>query len=93
MDAASQALIVLRRVKSEAKVSPRTPFLAVELAAPAPVVPLLEEIAPDVAAATKAEGRPTFVADDAVSEADDAAAIRVLSFELGEAPAKKKPQA
>ena len=93
LDAASQALIVLRRVKSEAKVSPRTPFLAVELAAPAPVVPLLEEIAPDVAAATKAEGRPTFVADDAVSEADDAAAIRVLSFELGEAPAKKKPQA
>ena len=34
LEAASSALIALRRVKSEAKVSPRTPFLAVTVRAP-----------------------------------------------------------
>ncbi len=94
---ASAALIVLRRVKSEAKVSPRTPFLEVTVRAPGAQVPLLETVASDLAAATKVEGVPAFVvagsvegAADGDGNGDDGAATgpAVVSFELGEAPAR-----
>ncbi|QWW19058.1 valine--tRNA ligase [Schaalia sp. 19OD2882] len=87
LEAASAALVVLRRVKSEAKVSPRTPFLRVEVGAPKALLPHLDEVAADLAAATRVEGLPNFVAHEAQ---DEACTVVVTSFELGEAPAKKK---
>lgn len=85
---ASEALVVLRRVKSEAKVSPRTPFLEVTVSAPEQTIPLLEDVLEDLAAATKIQGAAHFEAS--ADSADDETTIRVASFELGEAPAKKK---
>ncbi len=91
---ASEALIVLRRVKSEAKVSPRTPFLSVTLSAPQSALSVLEEVSDDLRAATKASGtfmllaseEPNAPATDSESVDDK---IQVSAFELGEAPAKK----
>ena len=85
---ASEALVVLRRVKSEAKVSPRTPFLEVTVSAPEQTIPLLKDILEDLAAATKIQGPADFEASAEATE--DEGTIRVASFELGEAPAKKK---
>lgn len=85
---ASAALIVLRRVKSEAKVSPRTPFLAVTLSVPLPLVETLSLVESDLRAATKIEG-VMMVEAGAPAEGEDAA-VAVTSFELGEAPARKK---
>ncbi|MDN6565710.1 MAG: valine--tRNA ligase, partial [Actinomyces sp.] len=97
---ASAALVVLRRVKSEAKVSPRTPFLAVTVAAPEDALPILEEVSGDLRAATKIAGELTLVAFAAsVSATDEGATVEsvsaesqtsVTSFELGEAPARRK---
>ena len=85
---ASEALVVLRRVKSEAKVSPRTPFLEVTVSAPEQTIPLLKDVLEDLAAATKIHGPAHFEASAEATE--DEGTIRVASFELGEAPAKKK---
>ena len=85
---ASEALVVLRRVKSEAKVSPRTPFLEVTVSAPEQTIPLLKDVLEDLAAGTKIQGPAHFEASADSSE--DEGTIRVASFELGEAPAKKK---
>lgn len=85
---ASEALVVLRRVKSEAKVSPRTPFLEVTVSAPAQTIPLLEDVLEDLAAATKIQGPAHF--EPSAEATEDEGSIRVASFELGEAPAKKK---
>ena len=85
--AASGALIALRRVKSEAKVSPRTPFLSVVLEAPAASLGALESVKGDLEAASKAVGALVLVA---TSEDSEAAEAVVKSFELGEAPAKRK---
>ena len=86
LEAASSALIALRRVKSEAKVSPRTPFLAVTVRAPQAQVEALESVKGDLEAASKAVGALTVAASD---DAEAAEAV-VESFELGEAPAKRK---
>ena len=86
LEAASTALIVLRRVKSEAKVSPRTPFLAVTVRAPQAQVKALESVKGDLEAASKAVGALTVAASDD-AEATEAS---IESFELGEAPAKRK---
>ena len=66
LEAASSALIALRRVKSEAKVSPRTPFLAVTVAAPQAQVDALESVKGDLEAASKAVGALTVAASDAL---------------------------
>ena len=84
--AASGALIALRRVKSEAKVSPRTPFLSVVLEVPAASLGALESVKGDLEAASKAVGALTVSA----SEDSEATGAVVESFELGEAPAKRK---
>ncbi|EJF37755.1 valine--tRNA ligase [Schaalia georgiae F0490] len=84
--AASGALIALRRVKSEAKVSPRTPFLSVVLEVPAASLGALESVKGDLEAASKAVDALTVTASKD-SETTDAV---VKSFELGEAPAKRK---
>ena len=73
-------------MKSEAKVSPRTPFLAVTVRAPQAQVEALESVKGDLEAASKAVGALTVAASDDV-EATEAV---VESFELGEAPAKRK---
>ena len=86
VEAASSALIALRRVKSEAKVSPRTPFLAVTVRAPQAQVAALESVKGDLEAASKAVGALTVAASD---DAEATEAV-VESFELGEAPAKRK---
>ena len=86
LEAASSALIALRRVKSEAKVSPRTPFLAVTVVAPQAQVEALESVKGDLEAASKAVGALTVAASD---DAEATEAV-VESFELGEAPAKRK---
>lgn len=86
--AASAALIVLRRVKSEAKVSPRTPFLAVSLQAPAADVALLAEVEGDLRSATKIDG--TFEVSAGEAEEGAEATYVVSAFELGEAPVKNK---
>ena len=86
LEAASSALIALRRVKSEAKVSPRTPFLAVTVRAPQAQVEALESVKGDLEAASKAVGALTVAASD---DAEATEAV-VESFELGEAPAKRK---
>ncbi len=57
-EAASSALIALRRVKSEAKVSPRTPFLAVTVRAPQAQVEALESVKGDLEATIEGRGRP-----------------------------------
>ena len=86
LEAASSALIALRRVKSEAKVSPRTPFLAVTVRAPQAQVEALESVKGDLEAASKAVGALTVAASD---DAEATEAV-VESFKLGEAPAKRK---
>jgi valyl-tRNA synthetase len=87
---ASAALIVLRRVKSEAKVSPRTPFLAVTVAAAEDALPVLEEVSQDLRAATKVSGGLGLVAltGDEDGPANPWDGMRVQDVELGEAPAK-----
>ena len=59
LEAASSALIALRRVKSEAKVSPRTPFLAMTVRAPQAQVEALASVKGDLEAASKAVGALT----------------------------------
>ena len=71
---------------SEAKESPRTPFLAVTVRAPQAQVEALESVKGDLEAASKAVGALTVAASD---DAEATEAV-VESFELGEAPAKRK---
>ncbi|WP_131245847.1 valine--tRNA ligase [Schaalia suimastitidis] len=87
LKAASAALVVLRRVKSEAKVSPRTPFVRVEVAAEASLLPFLDAVSGDVASATRIEGHPVLSALDGYEGGDQ---VLVTAFELGEAPARNK---
>ena len=97
---ASAALVVLRRVKSEAKVSPRTPFLAVTVSAPEEALPVLDEVSADLRAATKIEGELTLIAATSTASATDEGGTTetvssesqtaVTAFELGEAPARRK---
>lgn len=86
LEAASSALIALRRVKSEAKMSPRTPFLAVTVRAPQAQVEALESVKGDLEAASKAVGALTVGASDGAYATE----ASIESFELGGAPAKRK---
>lgn len=86
--AASAALIALRRVKSEAKVSPRTPFLTVSLEVPEASKVAIEGVLADLSAASKVEGPFELVSYETAEDGE--VETRVVSFELGEAPAKKK---
>jgi valyl-tRNA synthetase len=79
--AAGAALAALRKVKSEAKVSMRTPIVAVTLAVPAALRPGVEAALADVRAAGRVVG-PLELADDDV----DAPVARTA--ELGEAEAR-----
>jgi valyl-tRNA synthetase len=74
--AAGRALAALRKVKSEAKVSMRTPILTAELLVPGTELPLVELAVDDVRAAGRAAGL-TLVADDSV----EVARVRVAELE------------
>lgn len=84
LTATSAALIQLRRVKSEAKVSPRTPYLAVSLTGPAEGIRALETVTEDLRAASKTEGTFTLDADE------KAEGFSVTSFELGDTPPRRR---
>ena len=66
--------------------SPRTPFLTVTVRTPQAQMEALESVKGDLEAASKAVGALTVTA----SEDSEAADAVVKSFELGEAPAKRK---
>ncbi|MDO5719385.1 MAG: valine--tRNA ligase [Actinomycetaceae bacterium] len=83
LHAASQALIRLRRVKSEARVSPRIPYLHVTLEVPAALVDLLELCRQDLAFVTHIEGDFT-IRPSAGEE------VVVVDHQLGQAPPRRK---
>ncbi|WP_311497915.1 valine--tRNA ligase [uncultured Mobiluncus sp.] len=86
--AAGGALSALRKVKSDAKVSQRTPFLHATVTFPEPDVACAEAARADLVAANHVEGKLEFVAGEVESP-------QVSVAELGEPPAKpakpKKP--
>lgn len=78
LDAAGRALAALRKVKSEAKVSMRTPILTAELAVPQAHLALVEHAVDDVRAAGRAHRL------DVVGDSVEVAQVRAHT--LGEAP-------
>ncbi|WP_125775030.1 valine--tRNA ligase [Antribacter gilvus] len=91
LTAAGHALAALRKVKSEAKVSMRTPILGAELAVPATALPGVTTAIEDVKAAGRVTGELT-LAEAAEGQGDAAVqgGIVVTSSELGEPEARKK---
>ena len=91
---AGAALAALRKVKSEAKTSQKTPILSVTLAAAADrpeYAETIEAVRADLTEAAKVTGPFTVeqAAQTADSEsADGASSVTVTAAELGEAPAK-----
>lgn len=81
LDAASAALTVLRRVKSDAKVSPRTPILEATVGLPERFNAVVAGVSSDIEAATAAQQPIKWV------NAENPA---VIDFALGEAPKKNK---
>mgnify|MGYP002743470946 CR=1 FL=1 len=91
---AGVALAALRKVKSEAKTSQKTPILSVALAVAADrpeYAEAIEAVRADLTEAAKVTG--TFTVEQAAPAADSvegASPVTVTGAELGEAPAKKK---
>ena len=91
---AGAALAALRKVKSEAKTSQKTPILSVTLAVAADrpeYAEAIEAVSADLTEAAKVTG--TFTVEQAAQaanseSADAAASVTVTAAELGEAPAK-----
>ncbi|HLR55423.1 MAG TPA: valine--tRNA ligase [Actinomycetales bacterium] len=79
---AGSALAELRRTKSEAKVSMRTPLIRAELAIPSAHLSAIEAIASDLAAAGHVEALQLVPGDS-----DEPA---IITSELGEPPAKRR---
>lgn len=84
MDTASAALIILRRVKSDAKVSPRTPFINVEVQVPGEDIAAVKAVSTDLEASTHAQNPVEWTVDPAATE------MTVLKAELGEAPKRRR---
>ncbi len=85
LGSAGAALAALRKVKSEAKVSMRTPVLRAALAVPAGVVGALGTVLGDIRAAGRVTGELALLE----GSADDGAAA-VREVELGEAEARAR---
>ena len=83
LGSAGAALAALRKVKSEAKVSMRTPVLRAVLAAPAGVLDALATVLDDVRAAGRVTGEL-----DLLEASSDEGAATVREVELGEAEAR-----
>ncbi|BDA63410.1 valine--tRNA ligase [Actinomyces capricornis] len=94
---AGAALAALRKVKSEAKTSQRTPILSVSLAAAPEYAQAIEAVRTDLIEAAKVTGLLTLDVVEALpeegteggAEADGASPVAVTAVELGQAPAKK----
>lgn len=82
LEAAGQAMAALRKVKSESKVSQRTPYLRVSLEVPADMLSALEEVRTDIVASAKIEGELKLAPSQNES-------VTTGDFELGEPPAKR----
>ena len=91
---AGVALAALRKVKSEAKTSQKTPILSVTLAVAADrpeYAEAIEAVRADLTEAAKVTGPFTVEqAAPAADSAEGASPVAVTAAELGEAPAKKK---
>ncbi|GAA2724571.1 valine--tRNA ligase [Cellulomonas aerilata] len=87
LGAAGAALAALRKVKSEAKVSMRTPILRAVLEVPAAVTDAVAAVAGDVRAAGRVTGALDLVSADG---GGDGAGAVVREVELGEAEARVK---
>src|SRR5699024_6541649 len=82
LEAVSQAAISVRRIKSDAKVSQRTPILRVRVVAPATAIGQLEAATGDLTALVRIQALQLVTGDvDQVTTED---------VELGEPPAKPK---
>lgn len=86
LDAAGEALRALRKVKTEAKVSQRTPYLNVTLIAPKELVPPIMAARDDLIAATKIEGDFNIIAaDETATDSDiENKIVSVSSYQLQE---------
>lgn len=101
LDWAGKALAELRRIKSEAKVSMKTPILDATLSASAEGARAIRLVMADIAQAGRVTGpidvveRADGAADtaDAAAAEEDADAVTVVSGTLGEPPAKPKKKA
>lgn len=91
---AGLALAALRKVKSEAKTSQKTPILSVTLAPAPEIVPAIEAVRADLVEAAKVTGPFTLDGErpEPASEGEPVAAVLVTAVELGENP-KKAAQA
>ena len=90
---AGKALASLRRIKSEAKVSMKTPILSVTLSVAPEGMDAVRAALDDVAEAGRVTGDMNLVEESdgsgATGPADEEAGIRVTASQLGEPPAKK----
>ncbi|MCI1636907.1 MAG: valine--tRNA ligase [Bifidobacterium crudilactis] len=89
---AGQALAELRKIKSEAKVSMKTPILSAKLAVPPEAIAAVREAQGDIAEAGRVTGELRFVeadATDGAAEQSDETTISVVDSTLGEPPVKK----
>jgi valyl-tRNA synthetase len=87
--AAGNALAALRKIKSEAKVSPKTPILAVTLAVPAAALDGVRSALDDIRGAGRVEGPSELVeAAEGQGDPDVQGGIVVVASELGEPPVK-----
>ncbi|AOZ72933.1 valine--tRNA ligase [Boudabousia tangfeifanii] len=81
--AAAGALTALRKIKSEAKVSPKTPILSATLEVPEQLVSQLELVRADLINSAVVTGPLEF-------QSAEVEAIQMAASELGEPPAKRK---
>ena len=88
LDWAGKALAELRGLKSQAKVSMKTPILSATLAAPTDAVEAITSTLSDIAEAGRVTG-PLTVVEAAAGEGEADATVAVTASELGEPPAKK----
>ncbi|ACQ80838.1 tRNA synthetase valyl/leucyl anticodon-binding [Beutenbergia cavernae DSM 12333] len=85
---AGAALAALRKIKSEAKVSQRTPLVRVELVAQAGVIDGLRLVEADLRAAGNVSGDLVVTPGTALGPDGEEVTVAVTSSELGEAPVR-----
>ena len=96
VERAGTVLAALRKVKSEARTSQKTPILSVALAVAPEAAPAIEAVRADLLEAAKVTGPFTVeVAGPAAEQVDDAAGpesspVSVTAVELGQAPPRRK---
>lgn len=90
---AGSALASLRRIKSEAKVSMRTPILSASLSVASEGLEAVKNALEDIAEAGRVTGNLKLAEEanqpERMGSAEDETGIRVTASQLGEPPAKK----